>query len=401
MPAPIQAQQTLGIAIAATFGNAEANAEHYLLGKNLYECPQHLLEAEDAAYNTWRHAMATTINAPYGKVGVARAAESTAHRMLRQASKAVENTKVITQRFQEYYDGTYASVSCYRTNPGLYFIYRFFVFRLTKDAMGCCTWTPVGLLNPHAYIGAKRTSRRPNFLDFVDASQPAPVVPAKRLRNGCWLNEWDLPYEEDDNDSLSSCSSEDGEEEEAPAMVMVPLGGGGGGPSEAVYVSATHVPAPPALPPTLSRQNAVTSLSSEAPAAVAPLPLAAGPAMAYPTLERVEGTTDILDSVVLGEKASQLESELKALQAAASWLTAQRFYKLEKAYHGGWTTLPDGRKAMLWAFHAFAPPASPPVADYAKPCSLVHLGLYNPNDRSLDTTEAPPALPKNKADWPW
>ena len=417
-PAPIQAQQTLGIAVPATFGDAEANAQHYLLGESLYAPTQEQLEAEDAAYKAWREAMAATNVAPYGKKGEARGAERVARYALQCATWKVTDAKKLQERFQEYYDGTYASVSCYRANPGLYFIYRFFVFRITEGATGRGIWTPVGLLNPHAYIGAKRTSRHQNFLDFVDASQPAPVVPAKRLRNGWWLNEWDLPYEDDDDDSLSSCSSEDEEDDCLSEdgfdsrRVQVAMGGGGGGPSEAVYAPApAPAPAPmsiaslppipffPDSPPVLQRQNAVVSLSSEAPVAVAPPAL---PRMAHPTLERVAGTVDIMDSVVLGEKAMQYESELKALEASV-WTVADmgRRERLGRAYRGGWTTLPDGRKAMLWAFHAFAPPAAPPAADYAKPCSLVHLGLYNITDRSLDTSEAPPALPKDQENWPW
>ena len=397
LPAPIQAQQTLGVAIPATFGSAEANAEHYLLGKALYEPSQALLEAEDATYKAWREAMVASNRAPYGKVGAARAAERAAHWALKDASNAVQHAKQLVNRIQDYYDGTFASRSCYR-GGGTYFIYRFYVFEELNGAAGVyeATWKPIGLLNPHTYNAYKATGARgKTFMDFVDASQPAPDVMSY------WCAEFGV---EKDDESLPPC--EDEEEEAAPAMVMVPLGGGGGGPSEAVYI-----PAPPALPPTLSRQNAVTSLSSEVPAAVAavaPLPIfpdglpasAAGPVMAYPTLERVEGTMDILDSAVLGEKAMQYESELKALTAlpAPTYQVQWRRDDLRRNYEGRWTTLPDGRKALIWAFHAFAPPAD---GSYRTPQPLLHLGLYNITDRSLDTTEAPPALPKNKADWPW
>jgi hypothetical protein len=120
--------------------------------------------------------------------------------------------------------------------------------------------------------------------------------------------------------------------------------------------------------------------------------------MAYPTLERGE-QEDIADAAPLGEKAQQFKSELKVLQAGDAREDIGRWRSLNKAYYGGWTTLPDGRKAMLWAFHAFAPPAL--TVDYWEPCRLVHLGLYNATDRSLDASEAPPPLPRDPADWPW
>ena len=126
--------------------------------------------------------------------------------------------------------------------------------------------------------------------------------------------------------------------------------------------------------------------------AIAPTPIAPTPAIAYPTLECVK-------NVVVGPKAMEFYSELEALDAAriTGVIDWKRFNRLNDTLHGRWTTLPDGRKAMLWAFHAFAPPAS----NYRTPQPLVHLGFYNIDTRSLDNTEAPPALPKNKADWPW
>jgi hypothetical protein len=111
---------------------------------------------------------------------------------------------------------------------------------------------------------------------------------------------------------------------------------------------------------------------------------------------------DILEGVVLGEKARAFESELKALEELGCDTSVEQWdrrSRLKRARTGGWTTLPDGRKAMLWAFHAFAPPAL--TVDYRKPCRLVHLGLYNLNDRSLDASEAPPPLPRDAKDWPW
>jgi hypothetical protein len=243
--------------------------------------------------------------------------------------------------------------------------------------------------------------------------------------------------EEDDEDEDDDCLCEgDGWRlrlKPSTACVHVAAGGGGGGPSEAVYVpAAAPAPAPAPRP----REYPVLPFQSEPAAAAGPTtPTKAAacggggggaatpaaewahaeakssglarrlallqplPTMAYPTLEMVENTTHILESVVLGEKAMQYESELKAM-IQGYWMgdNGNWRWSLEKAYEGGWTTLPDGRRVMLWAFHAFAPPAD---GSYRTTQPLVHLGLYNATDRSLDTSEAPPALPRDPAHWPW
>ena len=75
----------------------------------------------------------------------------------------------------------------------------------------------------------------------------------------------------------------------------------------------------------------------------------------------------------------------------------KRFISIKKAAEGGWTTLLDGRCVMLWAFHAFEPPVH--CWEIAQP--LVHLGLYNPITRSLDSSESAPQLPTTQEYWPW
>ncbi len=448
-PSPIQAQQTLGVATPAKFGDAEANAQHYLSGIGLYEPAQELLEAEDAAYKAWREAELAALTAPHGKKGVLQSARRVAACRLREASEHVRAAKKLKERYQAYYDGTWAALPyCHPSTAHLagkaYFIYRFYVFEELEGLHTAPTaWKPLGLLNPHAYNAAKAAGVAQSFfLDFVDASQPTPNVTAY------WRAEWG----EEDDDSLSSCSEDSDEDEDARDARLdawakeqqelwlirgeKPAPGAPAKPlvralpdavtaqleetRRALFQSAP-APAPasalpplpplefqpdaPRHPPVLQRQDAVDgSAVSTPPVAVAPPAL---PRIAYPTLERAAGTEFILDSVVLGEKAMQYKAELKAYEAALKTGKAmlangtndwRRYERLLRAYEGGWTTLPDGRKAMLWAFHAFAPPAD---GEYDRPQPLVHLGLYNITDRSLDTTEAPPSLPKKGGDWPW
>lgn len=350
MPAPIQHQRAVGVATPATFGDAEANAEHYLLGKSLYVPSKALKDAAEEA--RLRYFEAHCANSAHAIQPAANQAMQEARGKWCEARWALNGEQSFYTRYQAYYDGCWASTWQKDLKQNMRcFIYRFFVFEELVSGPFTGTmaahWKPIGLLNPHAYIANKKARNwRKTFLDFVDASQPAPDVTAY------WR----------------------------------------------AKISAAHAP-------TLQRQNAIggSALSTpagEAPVAIAPIPVAAGPRMAYPTLERVAGTTDILESAVLGPKAMAFESELKALDAVRitgpiDWAL---FERLNRAYHGGWTTLPDGRKAMLWAFHAFAPPAD---GSYRTQQPLVHLGLYSPNDRSLDVSEAPPALPKDKADWPF
>jgi hypothetical protein len=114
-----------------------------------------------------------------------------------------------------------------------------------------------------------------------------------------------------------------------------------------------------------------------------------------PTLER-EADKLIIDSVVLGPKAMALKDKFKELMAHNK--VSRRLENFDRAYYGDWAELRNGKKVMVWMFHAFIPPA---FGAHDIPRPLIHLGVYNPDNRSLDTTEAPPPLPKNKEDWPW
>jgi hypothetical protein len=320
MPAPIQAQQTLGIAIPATLGNAEVNAEHYLLGKSLYECPKHLLEAQDAAYAAWHISWAAVNNAPYGCKGLARRLTDVTLQKVKTASKAVTTAKALVQRYQDYYDGAWLSTPAFNadgkwvgTSP--HFIYRFYVFEEVNGAAGVyeATWKPIGLLNPHAYIGSKVLGEGKTFLDFVDASQPAPDVSAY------WCKEFGV--EEEDNESLPPC-----DEQEAP--------------------------------PTLSRQDAVCCGAG------------AGGGVTYE-----ETLSDLMNDKQYSDRFRELHT-------------------------GTWTTLSDGRRAMVYRFYAYEPPAD---GSFRTAQPLTCIGLYNPDSRTVDSTKNTirMRLPDEQADWPW
>ena len=313
MPAPIQAQQTLGIATAATFGDSKVNAEHYLLGKSLYECPKHLLEAKDAANAAWHISWAAVNNAPYGCKGLARRLTNVTLRKLNTACKAVTTAKALVQRFQDYYDGAWLSTPAFNAagewvGSKPHFIYRFYVFEELNGAAGVyeATWKPIGLLNPHTYIGSKVLGERKTFLDFVDASQPAPDVMAY------WCTEFGVVEE---------------------------------------------VSAPPALPPTLSRQNAVCCG-------------AGGGGVTYE-----ETLSDLMDD-------------------------KQYSHRFRELHNGTWTTLSDGRRAMVYRFYAYDPPAD---GSFRTAQPLTCLGLYNPDSRTVDSTKNTirMRLPNEQADWPW
>jgi hypothetical protein len=383
LPGPLTAQLTLGIATPATFGDAEANAQHYLLGKSLYEptaAQQRDAETKRFLETVARDAYATACGTAE-QIEEAHERHMSATSARAQAEWAIHLAEEQAKRYQAYYDGTWASLP-YGVAPvahlchKAFFIYRFFVFeKLDGNYTAASSWKPLGLLNPHAYNAMKAMgdSGKSFFLDFTELGQPAPdVLPYWRAKKGEEEDEEDEEEEEADEEEEGCCTrcGHDHEEDEEEARQFWAAREAAAAARYAAL--AQPVPFQPDRP--------------------------VMPAMAYPTLERGEHE-DIADAAPLGEKAQQFKSELKAQEAAGAWRDIGRWRSLEKAYHGGWTTLPDGRTAMLWAFHAFAPPPRP--ANYRKPCSLVHLGLYNAATRSLDATEAPPALPKRAKDWPW
>lgn len=336
MPPPIQRQQALGVATPAAFGCAKANADYYLAGKGLY-------------------------------------------------------SGVLARRYQEYYDGAWAAAGYTK-----HFIYRFFVFEEIVSGPFTGTqaahWKPIGLLNPHAYNTYKASGARgKTFLDFVDASQPAPDVTAY------WRRE----------------------------QVQAPMGGGGGGPSEAVYTtkanpwsdiflglppaarrahSAAAANLPPPHPPTLSRQNAVADLTTpvgEAAPAVEPprrrcAATPAGFACCMATCSCRPSNTLDPRAESLAEELDELEEEeLEAEEGVLAYDQQLRLGRLRDHWLGRWATLPGGKRVIIYHFHAFEPPAD---GSYRKAQPLKHLGFYNFHDRTISETTSCPVLPGN-ASW--
>jgi hypothetical protein len=334
-PAPLQAQLTLGVAIPATFGDAAANAEHYLLGKALYEPTQAQREEEDRTYQAWRAALSAVAVAPQGEKTNARNNERMAFRAFRAASHPVSAAHEIAHRYEAYHDGTWAQLPSYWDSHGIhsgnpYFIYRFFVFEelVTGPYTGtqAAHWKPIGLLNPHAYIASKALDEGKTFLSFVDVSQPAPNVTAY------WREKMGLE-----------------EEEEAPAAAASPAVPAGFSPVIAGADGAGH----------FNPAAAITRLDPRA--------------------------------LSLMEEMDRLEAE------APSMPQAVRLNRLNEHWRGRWTTLPSGERALIWHFHAFAPPAD---GSYRTSQPLKHLGFYNLHDRTISETSSLPALP-SQATWPW
>lgn len=188
-PPPLgEPELTLGVATPATFDDAEANASHYMLGKDLYAPSAADYADLEAAENAAFMAANTTLKAParsmYKKS--AKAAEKAAWDEVRPLRQRINAQQRLAERFDEYNKGAVAQAG--KVSPGsyskdLHLIYRFYVFRVGRpgtDIHMPCALEPVGLLNPHAYIGWKRSGEGgwgKDLLNFVDASQPAPAVP--------------------------------------------------------------------------------------------------------------------------------------------------------------------------------------------------------------------------------
>ena len=354
MPPPIQRQQALGVATPAAFGCAKANADYYLAGKGLY-------------------------------------------------------SGALARRYQDYHDG------CWAYSGKAYFIYRFFVFE--EVVAGAYTgtqaahWKPIGLLNPHAYNAYKASwtrgswnpigllnphtynaykaswTRGKSFLDFVDASQPAPDVTAYwqkepemvwmrvpagfRTPNGIvYEKECITAVKSTEVDAYIALGAQCG-----VGLLRTPAAGGGGGGGGAAAPAAA---APPAAPPAPPHCHAT--------------PAGFACCMA---------TCNCRPSNPLDPRADSLLEEMNELEAVAedqrSMPHCVRLHRLRENWHGRWTTLPSGERALIYHFHAFAPPAD---GSYRTAQPLKHLGFYNYYDRSLSETTSCPVLP-GQASWPW
>ena len=69
--------------------------------------------------------------------------------------------------------------------------------------------------------------------------------------------------------------------------------------------------------------------------------------------------------------------------------------------HGGWATLKNKKRVMIYKGHAFEPPCD---RDYAAPGPLKHIGKYNRDTKKVDPLapgEAAPVVPQTADDYPW
>ena len=69
--------------------------------------------------------------------------------------------------------------------------------------------------------------------------------------------------------------------------------------------------------------------------------------------------------------------------------------------HGGWATLKNKKRVMIYKGHAFEQPSD---RDYAVPGPLKHLGKYNRADKKVDLLapgEVAPEVPQTTEGYPW
>ena len=373
-PAPITAQLTLGVATPATFGNAETNAQHYLMGKGLYEPTvaqkrdaEMKLFLENAARDAYTTACGTAeqIEEARQHFFAARMARAKAEWAVRLAEEQV-------MRYQAYHDGTWASI------PGgkAYFVYRFFVFEevVTGPFTGtqAADWKSIGLLNPHAYIGSKLMSKRVCFLDFVDATQPAPDATAY------WRAKM-VSEEDEDEGYLDEDEEEDEVDEEEEAAFWAAREAANAAryatPIKAAAHAASWSDGGCSTTPAAEWAHAAAKAGGSLSDRLAALDAAdAVPAGFSPVIEGAELLLDRLDP------RAESNKELR-----------------EDLWEGRWTTLPDGRRVLIYRHHAFAPPAD---GSYRTAQPLQHLGFYHFHDRTIDATTSLPALPTQAA-WPF
>jgi hypothetical protein len=107
-----------------------------------------------------------------------------------------------------------------------------------------------------------------------------------------------------------------------------------------------------------------------------------------------QNTQAVLDAFPAGSKEAAFREKIKDM----SGIHYTRGNKaLKKAAEGCWSTLPDKRRVMIWAFHAYEPPTD---GSYRVVQPLKHLGLYNSETRTIDPG-VDPLLPTTQELWPW
>ncbi len=119
-----------------------------------------------------------------------------------------------------------------------------------------------------------------------------------------------------------------------------------------------------------------------------------------------QNTQAVLDAFPADSKEAvfraRIETAHNALKGPMSFkrraVLNKRYESLRRGAEGGWSTLFDGRRVMLWAFHAYEPPAD---GSYRIVQPLKHLGLYDSETRAIDATVPSPPLPTTQELWPW
>ena len=99
-----------------------------------------------------------------------------------------------------------------------------------------------------------------------------------------------------------------------------------------------------------------------------------------------------------GYPEGQLEIMKKYWAAYKMGKEAGRAAELE---YGGWATLKNKKRVMIYKNHAFEPPSD---RDYAIPGPLKHLGKYNRSAKKVDLLapgEVAPEVPQTTEGYPW
>ncbi len=121
---------------------------------------------------------------------------------------------------------------------------------------------------------------------------------------------------------------------------------------------------------------------------------------------RQQNTQAVLDAFPADSKEAAFKRRIETirnyLKGPMSFrqrsLVYKRYESLRKCSESGWRTLHDGRRVMIWAFHAYEPPAD---GSYRTVQPLKHLGLYDSETRAIDATVPSPPLPTTQELWPW